>query len=207
MDVAEFYNKQCDKSNKSWEAAHWNSRDSQQANFDLLLKIAPIRPKETALDVGCGQGDFYQNCFLKQITYEGIDISTKMIYGAKRRFPKANFRVSDLKDVTGSWDWVFASGTFNHMGQDIHEAIRKMYSVAKKGIGLVILSKYDPLGVTMPCDYLQCHDPVKVLETAFSLTRFVNMNHSALDWGFVLFMYKPEYVIGDSACPVEFPQG
>jgi hypothetical protein len=33
------------------------------------------------------------------------------------------------------------------------------------------------------------------------------MNHSALDWGFVLFMYKPEYVIGDSACPVEFPQG
>lgn len=206
MNLAEFYNARCDKAKKSWEAGHWSSRDTQQTNFDLLLQIAPLRPKETALDVGCGQGDFYQNCFVKQLIYEGVDISDKMVWNARRRFPKGNFRVSDFKDVTGSWDWVFASGTFNHVGQDIHEALRRMYSLCKKGVGITVLSTHDPLNTKVPTDYLQSHDPVKVLETAFSLTRFVNMNHTALDWGFVLFLYKPEYVTGESACPVQSPQ-
>lgn len=200
MNIAEFYNDRCNKSSKSWDAGHWMSRDSQQNNFSLLLQIANILPKETALDVGCGQGDFYQNCSLKGIDYEGIDVSSQMVKKAAQRFPKAKFAVCDLKKIQGSWDWVFASGTFNHEGQDIHEAIRKMYSVAKKGVGITVLSKHDPFTLAHPCSYLQNHDPVKVIETAFSLTRFVNMNHTALDWGFVLFMYKPEYVIGENVC-------
>src|SRR4051812_10231921 len=129
MELAKFYDERCTKSNKSWESCHWCSRESQLTNFNLLLQIAPIQINDTVLDVGCGQGDFYPLCKKLGAKFEGIDISTKMIYNAKRRFPDGRFRVADLGAVEGEWDWVFASGTFNHVGQDLHAALGKMYSV------------------------------------------------------------------------------
>lgn len=195
-DLAKFYDERCVKGNKSWDACHWKSRESQINNFELLLQIAPIQMKDTILDVGCGQGDLFPYAKELGAKYHGIDISTKMVFNARRRFPGAVFETADLKDVTGKWDWVFASGTFNHAGQDLDAAMRKMFSLARNGIGLTVLSKYDPVSLAAPCDYLQCHDPVKALETAFSLTRWVNMNHTALEWGFVVFLYTEEYVSG-----------
>ena len=197
MNLAEFYDERCKPNAKSWEACHWRSRESQLDNFDMLLNIASIRPSDTILDVGCGQGDFYQQTKLKGVTsFTGIDVSPKMIWTCKRRFPAARWEVADLKDVEGQWDWVFASGAFNHVGQDLGESITKMFSLARNGIGLTVLSWYDPTDGSKRADYLQNHDPVRALEVAFSLTRWVNMNHTALDGQFVLFMYKDEFING-----------
>jgi cyclopropane fatty-acyl-phospholipid synthase-like methyltransferase len=194
MNIADFYDKRCQPNVKPWEVCHWQSRESQQNNYDLLLQISAIGPTDTILDVGCGLGDFHLNLKKLGLTkYTGIDVSPKMIYTANRRFPNTHFQVADVSDVEGKWDWVFASGTFNHVGQDLDAAIRKLFSLARNGVGLNVLSKFDPTSVKMPCEYLQCHDPVKALETAFSLTRWVNMNHTALDWGFVLFLYTDEF--------------
>ncbi len=204
MNLCEFYNKLALQHKEGWRAAHWSSKESQEDNFGLLTQIAPFEQTDRILDLGCGQGDLFG--FLKRrgsrAVYEGIDISDKMIERAWKKYPEGRFACIDFLDpkFNYSYDWILASGPFNHkVDGDQYEylarCMEKMYSMAKKGFGVILMSKYDPMQKIQPTDYLFGYDPMKVMEDVFKLTYTVNINHTALTWGFVVFVYNEKWIL------------
>ncbi len=56
-------------------------------------------PGERILDLGCGNGRFYEVLKEKEINYFGIDFSEKLIEIAKQKYPKAKFQVADVLNL------------------------------------------------------------------------------------------------------------
>lgn len=204
MNIAEFYNKLAKEHKEGWKAGHWASKESQEDNFTILTQIAPFEQKDRILDIGCGQGDLFH--FLQRrgckATYEGIDVSSVMIDQAWKKYPTGRFACVDfLNDQFNyKYDWIFASGPFNHkvdtdQYQYLDQCISKMYSLSSKGFGMLLLSKYDPMQLINPTDYLFGYDPIKVMELCSKHTYTININHTALPWGFVVFVYNKEWLV------------
>lgn len=191
MNLDEFYDDRCRKHNGGWQASHWLSEENQRDNFSVLKLIGDTGRRTTVLDVGCGTGEFYEE--LRPAKYTGVDASREMIDRAKKKYPSAKFTAADFlsADFKGTWDYTLAAGTFNHAGQDIDKALEKMFACCNLGAGLILLSTLDPAQKTSPDPILQPHDPAKILEKALALTPLVNLNHAALGWGFIIFLYKP----------------
>jgi 2-polyprenyl-3-methyl-5-hydroxy-6-metoxy-1,4-benzoquinol methylase len=204
MNIKDFYDKMANTHKEGWKAAHWASKESQDDNFNLLTQIAPFEQSDRILDVGCGQGDLFG--FMKKrgwrAIYEGIDISPKMVDRAWMKYPEGRFACIDFLDkkFNYKYDWILAAGTFNHkVDEDQYEyldkCIKKMYSLASKGFGMILMSKYDPMQKLNPTDYLFGYDPMKVLDMCFKTTYTLNMNHTALTWGFLVFIYNENWLL------------
>lgn len=196
--IAEFYDRMCLQFQETWQAAHWISRESQENNFNLLAQIAPFEPKDRVLDLGCGAGDlygFFQRRGLTKIVYEGIDVSKKMIDRAWEKFPKGRFANIDFMDDSFNYryDFILASGPFNHKVDNqkeyINKNLEKMYSLTNKAFGVILTSKYDDQG-----DYLFGYDPAEIMNECLKMTPYVSVNHTALGWGFVVFVYNKKWV-------------
>lgn len=54
---------------------------------------------ERVLDLGCGNGRFYQAMKDKKVDYIGVDSSEKLIGIAKKRYPEARFEVADALNL------------------------------------------------------------------------------------------------------------
>jgi cyclopropane fatty-acyl-phospholipid synthase-like methyltransferase len=199
MNIAQFYDNRCITNKEGWKAAHWISKESQEDNFTLLTQIAPFEQDERILDLGCGQGELYS--FLKKrwkLTYEGIDVSPKMIEQAWNNNPQGRFANIDFlsQEFNYHYDWILASGTFNHKAENQYEYLRKclqkMYKLSNKGGAVILTSRYDPC--PKPEEYLFGYDPSLVLQMCLDMTSFVNINHVALIWGFVLYFYNEKWI-------------
>jgi SAM-dependent methyltransferase len=203
MNIAEFYDQMALQHKEGWRAAHWGSKESQEDNFSLLTQIAPFDKNDRILDLGCGQGDLFGLLQRRgwQGSYEGIDISQKMIDRAWKRYPNSRFACIDFLDnrFNFKYDWILASGTFNHkvdgdQYEYLDKCIKKMYSLATKGFGMILMSQHDPMQKLNPTDYLFGYDPLKVMEKCCNLTYTFNMNHTALTWGFLVFVYNEKWL-------------
>lgn len=205
-DVANFYNNMAAQFKEGWKACHWNSKESQEDNFTLLTQIAPFEQNDRILDLGCGQGDLYG--FIKKmgwkVIYEGIDFSNKMIDRAWNNHPQGRFACVDFLDDSFNYqyDWILASGSFNNKVDNnymyLDKCLNKMYRLSKKGFGTILLSEYDP---NKKSEYLFSYNPIKVMEICMKSTYTINMNHTALPWGFVIFVYNKEWI----NAPIEDP--
>ena len=77
-----------------------------------------LRPGERVLDLGCGQGRFFEFCENKNIDYWGVDFSEKLIEIAKARYRRAKFRTTDGLNLPFSEDYfdrVFSIAVFHHI--------------------------------------------------------------------------------------------
>jgi SAM-dependent methyltransferase len=87
---------------------------------------------EKVLDIGCGPADVLQ--FLPSVDYLGIDISSKYINSAKRRFQKeGRFLCSDVGLTTieresGTFDLAMATGLLHHLDD---ERAAKLFDLAR----------------------------------------------------------------------------
>jgi len=98
----------------------------------------------SVLEVACGSANdhrFFDRCGLVPfLSYTGIDIATKNIANAKRRYPNADFRVqsiltSDLPD--SSYDYVFCHDLLEHLSLGAMErALAEMLRIARKDVVL-----------------------------------------------------------------------
>ena len=124
----------------------------QLVNFERLTRIegltaVPIKGA-SALDVGCGDGQFLP--FWRSLggrDYAGVDINKSSIRAARERFPFADFRLGDFLTLpTREFDFCFASGTFNlrlpsgENLQVLQEMLRKMLGIARVGIAFNFLT-------------------------------------------------------------------
>lgn len=79
-----------------------NARNKPADLFDSEKYFIPrvISPNSKILDIGCAVGGFSEilRSYHANIEYYGIDISTKMIKSAKKKYPKHHFQV--LKNIS-----------------------------------------------------------------------------------------------------------
>ncbi len=104
-------------------------------------------PGERVLDLGCGNGRFYQVMKDKNIDYIGVDISEKLIEIAKKRFPKAKFQVADALNLPfpdNYFDKVFSIAVLHHIPSKEFrlQSLKEARRVLKPG-GLLILTVWN----------------------------------------------------------------
>ncbi len=109
------------------------ARDLYESEAAMLLPVLPH--VSSMIDVGCAVGNF---CSIVEelnpkISYTGIDTSEGMIREARRRHPKAEFRLADCRDLPfedESFDMVFCTGLLNH-NPDYLNMIAEMLRVSR----------------------------------------------------------------------------
>ncbi|MGM0439036.1 MAG: class I SAM-dependent methyltransferase [Patescibacteria group bacterium] len=93
-----------------------NTRHKPWQEFEFLFEDIPQKAK--VLDLGCGNGRFFDALKEKQVDYIGLDKSEKLILKAKDKFPEANFEIGDglnMPFADDYFDYVFSIAVLHHM--------------------------------------------------------------------------------------------
>ena len=94
------------KKDTSWgKVAKWYDRHLDGDNTyhaqvvaPNLLRIVNLKPGESLLELGCGQGYFVEKFLENSTNITGVDIGKELINIAKNKFPKAKFLVGNAED-------------------------------------------------------------------------------------------------------------
>ena len=124
---------------------HLNKQRKSQYKIDAKIINQHIGEGDNILDVGCSYGGFIEeihstknnvNCF-------GIDVDTSAIYAAKNIYSDiANFQESDLLSINDDikFDLIIFRGTFQYLGEEVHESMRKIHNLLKNNGKVIIFS-------------------------------------------------------------------
>lgn len=104
--------------------------DSGEAYYDRLgdeLRLVLPPGFASVLEIGCGNGVFYERLGFDRVQYHGLDYSPAMIESFRKRFPSASVSVSDLRDYepAAGLDCIFSHGVVQYISPrefDIHLA-------------------------------------------------------------------------------------
>lgn len=129
----------------------WN----HNTHYHGLLLAAVPTPCETALDVGCGQGEFARLLAARAAKVEALDKSADLIDRARLAAPEmgniefiaADFMEHPLGEST--YDFISALATLHHL--PFVEAIAKMRALLRPGGTLAVLGLHRPASLG---DYL-----------------------------------------------------
>lgn len=100
--------------------------------------IAPLRVS-SAVDVGCGTGDYAQLFDPERVRYFGVDISEKMVAECKRLFPKHRFAVADGDNIEApdnSVDLVLSIGVLEYLPDPVGH-LKELARVTRPGGSIV----------------------------------------------------------------------
>lgn len=132
---------------------------------DYIALVDPLQPKnysdkfltflkneDKILDLGCGPGRDAKVFVEAGMQVVGVDLSEKMIEAAKKRVPKADFRVMNILNLDFTDDYfegIWASAIFIHIPKsDIGKALKESYRVLKQdGIIYISLKKGEGEGL------------------------------------------------------------
>lgn len=188
-DIPKFYDDLCSSLENSWNACGWDSQDTQYSHFVLLGSI--IKQNSTVIDVGCGQGDFYNYIKKLNVKYLGVDFSEQMIKIAQQKHKDANFLKDDFFNCDLNSDFVVASGSFNFKIDNQYEYIKKAiglcYDTCTKACAIALTSDLAKIKYEEPIFY---YCPKRILEISLGFTSKVILNTSSFEDELVLFMYK-----------------
>lgn len=199
-DRRKLYENVLKKYGDSPQGADWADADSQRLRFKILSQIDDLNGKRIH-DVGCGLAHLVE--FLAEsgvnCQYVGSDISPLMIEKAQQRIPTAQLYVADiLNDVTPEWmkaGYLFASGVFYQKGandqsecqQFVEAMVRRMFSLAKKGIAFNMMTSY----VDYEDTNLFYLSPAEMLDFCIqNLGRRVVIRHDYPLWEYTVYVYK-----------------
>ena len=179
----------------------WN-KGRQFIRFHQLTRFFKL-DQSTMLDIGCGFGDMIN--FLEQESiqlnkYVGTDLMLEFIEVAKKKhsrdytnFIHGDFLTTEIENV----DFVVASGIFGHKihesDEENYEYIRSILSkalgIASKGIAFDFLST----NVEYRTSDQDFHaNPSKILEIAYSLSKNIILNNSAMPFEFNICIFKDD---------------
>lgn len=136
---------------KSRQIEHYNNAITRQSFDNLYLSekvtLERILPAvRTVTDIGCQSGDIFGVIRSKyKIDYTGIDIDSKAIDIANKKYPEAKFFVSNFLDEDHSIpksDLVVAFNVFDHF-KDWKKALRGLKRYSKKYINFSTLLRID----------------------------------------------------------------
>lgn len=85
---------------------------------ELKFLFEKVKEKEKVLDLGCGNGRFYEFLKEKNVDYYGIDSAPSLIKIAKSFYPQAKFQVGDALNLpfkNNFFDKIFSIALFHHI--------------------------------------------------------------------------------------------
>jgi len=115
----------------------WKARNSYY--YSRLEKIiaAHVEKNRSVLELGCGTGDLLAAA--RPSRGVGIDISTKMVEAAQRKYPKFTFLAQDAEslDLSEKFDYIIISDLIGHLS-DIWGSLKNLHSVCHKDTKVII---------------------------------------------------------------------
>jgi len=117
------------------------TRKRQWLEFQHFLEF--IENDVKVLDLGCGNGRFYELLKPKKVDYLGIDNSSSLLEKARENFPDAKFKLGDMVDLDlsdGSFDAILSIASFHHIPSRKlrKKVVDEMYRVLKSDGVLII---------------------------------------------------------------------
>ncbi len=198
IDISDFYNKRVDQYGHNTLACDYGNANSQIKKFEVLSKVIDLNGL-SLLDIGCGFADYstYLETRFKDITYEGYDISEKMIESARLLKPKTILSVKNIIDddsnVRETHDIVTANGIFYLLGADAQslmvKLVKAMYKRAKIAIAFNSLSSWSDKDDSNEFKA----DPVETIEWCKRITPWVTLRHDYMPHDFTVYMYKEQF--------------
>jgi cyclopropane-fatty-acyl-phospholipid synthase len=129
-----------------YSCAYWNNAlnldEAQEEKLRLAFEKLMLKPGMRLLDIGCGWGGaarFAAENYDVHVT--GITISSEQAKLAKEqcRGLPVEIKLSDYRDIKGSYDRIYSIGMFEHVG---HKNYRKYFQIVRKHLvpdGLFLL--------------------------------------------------------------------
>ena len=136
IDNEKFYTAAIKKHGQSPKGVHWNSVQSQETRFDVLLSC--IDDHEFSLvDAGCGFADLYfylEGQDIRFSSYTGLDLCSSMVEIAKEKTGQEILECDICRDVLPQADYYICSGAMNILSRfDTYLFIRNCYEACIKG--------------------------------------------------------------------------
>jgi ubiquinone/menaquinone biosynthesis C-methylase UbiE len=166
----------------------------RRVRFQVLREVGLV-PGCTVMDVGCGFGDFF-GYLLEQnleVSYLGIDINTELIDIARRKYPRAEFRVADLQtDELPRVDFLVSSNAFNLRLQEsdnyalVADILARSYRQASRGVAIDFLTTY--VDFQSSADVFH-YTPERLFGIAKRITKRVCVRHDYPLFEFCLYLY------------------
>ncbi len=186
-------------------AVSTESMEHKKLRYSKISKIFEDDNNFSLHDVGMGLADFKK--FLlsqypsKNIIYSGSDILPEYCEQAKITFPKDNFFLRDISEITSSdiYDYVILSGVF-HQKRNIsiptwenflEKMISSAFSMCNKGIAFNVISPF--VDFYQPEVYY-CNLPKLLFFIDGSLSRFFSIHHDYALFEFTVFVYKNDFI-------------
>ena len=151
--IARLYSELVDEHGHSFRSSGWSSEISQFSRFASIVKHLDLRGKRI-LDVGCGVGEFLAYCHKIHIDvdYSGIDICSKVISLARRRFLSTKLYCGDFSDEHmpeklshANFDIVISSGLLADYVESgngfVYLFVNSMYAFCRDAIAFNCLTK------------------------------------------------------------------
>jgi len=99
------------------------------------------------LDLGCGNGRYFEYFKERSINYFGIDNSEKLIEIAKNKYPEGNFRVADALNLPFSdnfFDKIFSIAVLHHIpSEELRTLFLKEAKRVLKPGGILVLTVWN----------------------------------------------------------------
>ena len=117
---------------------------------NFLLRQLPI-DCQSALEIGCGQGEFSRRLAEHSQRVLALDLSPEMIRIARAssaHLPNIDFQIADVMSYdlpSESFDCVASIATLHHL--PLREVLLKMKAALKSGGVLLVLDLFEPRGV------------------------------------------------------------
>jgi len=145
-EVADYYRDKLQRFGATAQGMDWKNEETQLLRFEIISRYIDFSSNPSILDVGCGNGEYYNYCASRKLmmNYKGIDVVPEMVALANQRFHKSIAQVSNLTELEAEemFDYVIASGTFNtRLTSDeseyekyFYENVESMFRHAKRAI-------------------------------------------------------------------------
>ena len=193
--VKGFYEKLLEKYGYSIKSLDYRSETSQKTRFDIITQVG-INDDCSLLDVGCGFGDYFN--YLKQrgiknVKYNGIDLTDKIVNVAKEKNPLANVVQGNVLDLPDDkkFDYVVSLG-FNGVKTEnnwktLTKGLDKMWKLCNIGIAFNAVSTF----ATVQDNLIYFTSPTKVIDYIMNnLTYKIVFKHDYMPHDFTVFAYK-----------------
>lgn len=199
--AAEYYDRLAAGATNDRDAVGWHKSYVQDVIFLSLARVEGLRSGSRVLDVGCGLGalyEFFQRTGLA-VDYTGIDISEKMIAGARARHPQARFELRDIlrNPPRDRYDFVICSGALSLRmpNQDayLQDMIASMFGLADTALAFNLLSAYafmsSPI-LQATASHASYVWPDQVMRFCKTQTPFVSIAHDVDGGLFFVYLYR-----------------
>lgn len=150
--VGRYYTSRLEQHGATPSGVDWNSKESQELRFDLLLQLVDAPGRFSLNDYGCGFGSLADYMRTKGLScdYHGFDISERMIETARQLHagPGTTFTTNNA-ELTPA-DYAVASGIFNVRLDTSHadwtdyvlQTLDRLHALSTRGFGFNVLTSY-----------------------------------------------------------------